>query len=126
MNNKYDYVKAMTEDIINYVNDNITLSDYDNKDDLFEALNDDMWAEDEITGNGCYGYDDNDVVKQYVSDNADLLREALQEFCTPFDEIAKRFLDGDYKYFDCTIRCYVLGWAIDEAIKQLDVNFDNE
>lgn len=40
---KYDYRKAVCNDIRNYIKDNdIKAADYESRDDMFNALNDDL------------------------------------------------------------------------------------
>lgn len=123
----YDYVKAMTSDILEYIEDNYTSGDFDGRDEMEEALNDDLWAEDAITGNECWGYGkyheiSAETIREYVHENIDLCKEALREFCTEKDEIINRFFDDDYSYFDTTIRCYCLNWAINKALDELEEN----
>lgn len=114
----YNYNEAIKNDILEAIND------YDieglDKDDAYEKLYEDMWIDDSVTGNGSGSYTFNTAkAKEYLEGNEDLAREALQEFCTPADEIAKRFLDGDYEYFDVTIRCYLLGQVLGEVIDEM-------
>ena len=130
---KYDYVESMKRDILDYIADEIDRADYDDRDELETALNDDLWAEDAITGNGCWGYGKyheipDETIRNYVRENLDLCKEALREFCTEKDEIIDKFFDDDYSYFDCTIRCYCLNWAISKALDELenDGYFDDD
>lgn len=129
---KYDYVESMKRDILDYIADEIDRADYDDRDELETALNDDLWPEDAITGNGCWGYGKyhkipDETIRDYVRENLDLCKEALREFCTEKDEIIDKFFDDDYSYFDCTIRCYCLNWAISKALDELEESgyFDN-
>lgn len=52
----YNYLEAMTEDIKVYIKNEITLSDYSDRDKLEEYLNDTLWTEDSVTGNGSGSY----------------------------------------------------------------------
>ena len=45
--------------------------------------------------------------------------EALQEFCTPAEEIGKKFIENDFHYLDVSTRCYVLGIALTEVLDTL-------
>lgn len=91
------------------------------RDELEEFLNDELWACDEVTGNGSGSYTFNSAkAKEYVEADAETVREALKEFCVEPERIAEAFLDGDYEYLDVTARCYVLGQAIADVLDDLD------
>lgn len=76
-----------------------------------------MWIADEVTGNGSGSYTfDRAQAREYVLADIDTVKEALKEFDTPAETIAKKFLGDDWEYFDVTARCYVLGQAIDAAL----------
>lgn len=124
---KYNYYEAMKEDIKNYIAENYTAEELNEKmldiDNFSEELNDDLWTVDSVTGNGSGSYTfSRATAKDYIlsdSDNIDLLREALKEFCVDGDTIAENFLSEDWEYFDVTIRCYVLGSVIYEVLEDL-------
>ena len=61
------------------------------------------------------------TAREYVTDNKDLLREALQEFCTDAQTIGEKFLDEEWEYFDVTIRCYLLYNMISEVLDEMEV-----
>lgn len=122
---KYDYIESMKRDILDYIADEIDRADYDSRDELETALNDDLWPEDAITGNGAWGYGKyheipDETIRDYVRDNIDLCKESLREFEVTAETIAEKFFDDDYSYFDCTIRCYCLNWAINKALDELE------
>lgn len=118
---KYDYMEAMKSDIMDYIRNDVNTSEFSSREELEEHLNDDLWTVDSVTGNGSGSYIFNRCkAEEYVNDNSDLLREALQEFCVEADTIAEKFLDADYEYFDVTIRCYLLGQAISEALDDME------
>lgn len=123
----YNYYDAMKNDIYNVLLDDFCyyLGEYtaDNFDDLnaiAEKLNDDFWTNDAITGNASGSYTFNSyIARDYVTENDDLCREALEEFCTDAETIADRFLNSDWEYFDITIRCYILRQVIDEVLEEI-------
>lgn len=126
---KYDYMEAMKSDIMDYIRNDVNTSEFSSREELEEHLNDDLWAVDSVTGNGSGSYTFNrSEAEEYVNDNNDLLREALQEFCVEADTIAEKFLDADYEYFDVTIRCYLLGQVISEALDDMEdeLTFEEE
>ena len=118
------YMDQMVEDITEYVKNNVNLVDYEDREDLEESLNDDLWAEDSVTGNGSGSYTFNrEQAKEYVlADGVDYYREAVSEFGMSADDVAKDFLEGDWEGIDVTIRCYLLGQAIGEALDRMEEN----
>jgi hypothetical protein len=130
---KYNYLEAMESDILEYISENYTeeetrenLETRANRDKWAEELHDDLWAHDRITGNASGSYTFNSYrAQEYVTYNGDLLREALQEFCTEAETIAEKFLDEEWEYFDVTIRCYLLYRAIENALDSLEENLDD-
>ena len=121
---KYDYCIEVANDIecwMDRVGDPFDLSQFENREDAAEFLYDELWAEDAITGNGPYGYSSEEMCEEFLCHNLYLLFEALFEF----SEIEESLLDKLYKHIkeknfarwaDTTIRCYVLGSAIENAL----------
>lgn len=119
----YDYRKALKKDIRNYIEDyeyDISGSKEDVIDDLFDVL----WAEDSVTGNGFMGYEENGVLlpddkaKMYVLDNIEIMLEAVQEFGCK-ESVVPKMIEGDWIWFDITIRCYLLGSCIAEVLENI-------
>lgn len=112
----YNYEDAMVEDIKMYIDYNLDMSivaNMNDLDELAEYLNETLWADDTITGNGSGSYTYNRLqAREYVLDNMDLLVEACDSFGIEADTIAKKFLDGEWEWMDVTIRCYMLSQAI--------------
>lgn len=52
----YNYIEAMKEDIKEYIKNEVTLSDYSDRDELEKHLNDTLWTEDSVTGNASGSY----------------------------------------------------------------------
>lgn len=122
----YDYREAMQQDIRQAISENIDLADYrKDRDGLEEYLNDNLFCDDSVTGNASGSYTFNSYTAgEYVKDNIDLCREALQEFCVEADTIAEKFLDEEWEYFDVTIRCYLLGECISSVLDEMEENGD--
>lgn len=117
---KYNYLEAVKEDIKNYLLDNISEYDTSDLDDFKETLYEYLWDEDSVTGNTSGSYTFNrEEAKGYVGDNLDLMVEAFKEFGD-----TSRLLDClenfDFETIDVTIRCYLLGQAIDEVLDEED------
>ena len=117
----YNYLDSMKEDVLEAIRENYTLSDYENRDQLEERLNDDLWMDDSVTGNASGSYTFNSYrAQEYVTDNMDLVREMAAEFCCDGMELAEHFMNEDWEWFDVSIRCYLLGQAIAEALDDLE------
>lgn len=121
----YNYLESIKEDVMEYIKNEVNYSDYETIEDLEQFLNDELWTEDSVTGNasGSYTFCRN-TAKDYVTGNMDECIEALKEFCVPSETIAEKFLCEDWEYFDVTIRCYLLGQAISEALEEIEEDFD--
>lgn len=123
----YNYLEAMVEDILEYIRNEVELSDFSDRDELEEKLNDDLWVEDSVTGSASGSYTFNVwKAKEYVTDNMGLVTEMCTEFGLDSVSIAEHFLEEDWEYFDVSIRCYLLGQAIAEALDELDYDFEVE
>ena len=120
----YNYRKVMMEDIREWINDenNLTLTDWTrDRYELEEYLNDTLWVEDSITGNGSGSYTSTNVeASLYVLDNVHLLKQAIKEFSVDSETVASKFLEEDWKYFDVTIRCYMLNEAISYVLDEME------
>lgn len=124
---KYNYMAAMKEDILEYIEDNYTqeelLEKLEDKEAFFETLNDDLWVYDGVTGNASGSYTFNTWrAEENLCHNLDLLEEALDEFGGDFGKALERGAE----YCDVTIRCYLLGGAIYEALDELENNMEDQ
>lgn len=113
---KYNYFEAVKADVLSYISENINLDEFDSFDDLENALNDELWVADSVTGNASGSYTFNTwQAEENLCHNWDLLAEALREFgCESVD-----ILDKGAEWCDVTIRCYLLGQAIAEALEEI-------
>ena len=124
----YNYLEAMKSDIMDYIRNEVNTNEYADRDELDAFLNDELWTVDSITGNASGSYTFNSyTAKEYVFDNIDLLNEAITEFCET-DVIGEKFLNEEWEWMDVTIRCYLLGQAIAEALDDMedDLTFSEE
>lgn len=122
---KYNYLQEIINDIEYWMDkdgDPFDISQFEDRDAAAEFLNEELWTEDSITGNGPYGYADEYFSEEYLCHNLDLLFEALFEFgefdIRFFEVIHNHIKEKDFaRWADCTIRCYLLPQAIYEALK---------
>ena len=116
----YNYLEAMKKDITEYINNEINLADYADRDELESSLNDDLFTEDSVTGNASGSYTFSRAqAQEYVKDNIDILKDACEEFGTDAASVGELFLSDDWEEMDVTIRCYLLGQAIGEALDDM-------
>ena len=112
----YNYLEAVKEDVLNYIEENISFEDFEDRDELEEHLNDVLWTEDSVTGNASGSYYCNTWKSaEALNHNWDLLEEALEEFGDDSNPIEK----GE-EWCDVIIRCYLLPTAIAEVLDEID------
>lgn len=113
----YNYFNAVREDVENYVDENKSYyQDYFDDEDwdgLEEKLNEDLWTEDSVTGNGSGSY----TFNRY---------DAEENLCHNWEDIGAAYKEfggtPDYdnpEAIDVTIRCYYLGQAISDYINSV-------
>lgn len=114
----YNYLEAVTSDVLDYIKEEINLDEWKgNRDGLEEKLNDELWTVDSVTGNASGSYTFNTwEAEENLAHNWDLLAEALDEFGQDGTDILKQGAET----MDVTIRCYLLGQAIAEALDELE------
>ena len=111
----YDYYEEVKNDVIDYIEDNIDLDEFETRGELYEYLYDTLFTEDSVTGNGSGSYTmSNRKAWEYVGDNLDLLSDAFEEFGE-----SKYTLSQGAEACDVTIRCYVLGECIENALDEI-------
>lgn len=122
----YDYREAITEDVKEWIEENVDLTEWtEDREGLEQQLNDDLWTADSVTGNGSGSYTFNRVqASLYVLDNMDLLQEAIDEFATDPATVGDKFISEDWEWFDVTIRCYLLGSIISDVLNEMEENGD--
>lgn len=120
----YNYQEEMKNSVCEWIRDNMTAKDiaeHGDVDGLREWLNDELWADDSVTGNGSGSYTMNRAQsKDNVVDNFPLLLEACREFCVDFKEFGEKMYSENWEWADVTIRCHLLWSAIDAALEELE------
>lgn len=113
---RYDYLEAVKNDVKDYIEGEITMSDYSDRDELEEYLNEVLWTNDGVTGNGSGSYTFNTwQAEENLCHNLDLLGEALSEFGCE----ASYLVEQGAESCDVVIRCYLLNQAISDALDEL-------
>lgn len=142
---EYDYQENVKEDVKGYLEDNppdvkgfVDCIDWEEVsgngdhryffEDLYnlkEELNDKLFIEDSVTGNGSGSYTFNSCeAKDYVlSGGSQILREAVDEGYLTAESFANYFLDENWEALDVICRCYVLNSAINEAVDEWAENY---
>ena len=112
----YNYLESIKADVKEYINNEITLKDFTDREELEQKLNDDLWVEDSVTGNASGSYYCNAwKAEEALAHNWDVLEEALEEFGCEENPIEK-----GAEWCDVTIRCYLLGQAIAEVLEEME------
>lgn len=114
----YNYLEAVTSDVLDYIKEEINLDEWKgNREGLEEKLNDELWTVDSVTGNASGSYTFNTwEAEENLTHNWDLLAEALDEFGQDGTDVLRQGAEA----MDVTIRCYLLGQAIAEALDELE------
>lgn len=123
----YNYSETLKEDIENWIEENKdSIGEFEDFEDLEECIHNALWVEDGVTGNGSdAGYPlPYDELKVAVTDNSELCKDALNDFGTPAEQIAEHFLNGDWRYFDATIRCYLLGEVLNKVLGEHEEEYE--
>ena len=117
---EYNYREAVKDDVLEYIKNEIDFTDYETLEELEGKLNDDLFTADSVTGNASGSYTFSTYqAEENIAHNWDLLAEAMEEFGSdenPFDKGAE--------WADVTIRCYLLGQAISEALEEIEDEFN--
>lgn len=86
------------------------------RDNMEEELNDTLWTDDSVTGNGSGSYTFSTyTAEEYICHNLDLLAEAIEEFCGNTD-----VLKNGAEACDVTIRCYLLPQMISRVLDEYE------
>lgn len=122
------YFNEMYDDVMEYIAENINLTDYTedgelDRDALEEKLNDDCFIDDSVTGNasGSYYYSRYKAAEK-VHSNIDLLIEAIECFGDEAEDYKRALQDPEYA--DVTIRCYYLGEVIARVLDDIEEAYD--
>ena len=118
---QYNYLEAMVEDITEWMRDNyFDISEYSDLEEAHEYLHDELWDDNDITGNGIDGYATRLDYENYLSHNWDALIDAIENFGvdsnTMIALLQKRDVNIILQWCDTLIRLNTLDIAIDIAL----------
>ena len=126
----YNYLESIKEDVKEYIKNEADIDTTEleyNRDGLEEKLHDELWVHDGVTGNASGSYTFNSLqAREYVLDNMDLLQEMCREFGEDGETIGNKFLNDEWEWMDVSIRCYLLGQAISEALDEIEEELQDE
>lgn len=118
---KYNYREAVKDDVLDYIRNEINFTDYEDMEELYEYLDDRLFADDSVTGNASGSYFCNSYkAEEALCHNWDLLVEGLEEFGMNHTDA----LWKDPEALDVTIRCYVLHECIGNALEEIKPEFE--
>lgn len=122
----YNYLKNVTEDVLDYITNEYDEDDLraklEDREKFEQELNDDLWAVDSVTGNGSGSYFFNRYkAEEALMHNLDLLAEAIDEFGGCID-----VLKNGAEACDVTIRCYLLNQAICAALDVIEEELNEQ
>lgn len=122
---RYDYEEEVLNDVIEYIRDHYDINELkenlEDKDEFYQDLYDDLFVSDSVTGNASGSYYCNAwKAEESVCHNMDLLADALEEFGGELDVLR----DGA-EACDVTIRCYMLGQVLGDAIDDIENEIDD-
>lgn len=111
----YNYKEALKEDISAYIYEaEIDVNKLKRNGEAREALLDELWVADSVTGNGCGSYYCNAYkAEEALCHNLGLLEEAMFEFGCDMSKALRKGAE----YCDVTIRLYLLNKALNEVIE---------
>ena len=122
MSERYDYESAVRSDLAEYIRENYEsrIEEFYDLDELREAIDEDAFTADSVTGNGSGSYTfSNYEAEENLAHNWDILQEALADFGSEFD------IEKGAEYYDVTIRCWMLGQVLDDAIADAGIEEDD-
>lgn len=119
----YNYFEAVCDDVREVIVESWAdrFAEFENLAELREALNDELWACDRVTGNGSGSYTFSAwKAEEYLAHNWGVLEEACAEFGADIGEEVKKGAENA----DVLIRCYFLGAAIKKVLPDFEKYFN--
>lgn len=119
---RYDYYEAVKADVENYIEENINIKEYEDRRELKNFLNEELWNDDSVTGNASGSYTFNTwQAEENLCHNNELLNEALDEFGE-----RDNMKDAGAEALDVTICCYLLADVISDILDEMYSDNNND
>lgn len=119
---RYDYLEAVTNDVLDYISEENIVVTSENRDEIADRLNNELWVSDSVTGNCSGSYFGNAwKAEECICHNLDLLGEAIEAFGGNMNRPK-----ADAEACDVTIRSYLLGQAIEAALDEVETEEEEE
>lgn len=119
----YNYYESVQDDIRTALDNggyDYLLIDSDDFDEFAERLQDELFTDDGITGNGSGSYTFNTAeAMEYVMDNKDLLNEVMEYGYLDRETVADWFINDEWESMDVTIRCYILDECLSDVLDDM-------
>lgn len=119
----YNYFEAVCDDVRKEIAESWAdrFAEFETLDELREALNNELWASDHVTGNASGSYTFSTwQAEEYLTHNWDVLEDACAYLGADMGEVVKKGAENA----DVLIRCYFLGAAIDEVLPDFKKYFN--
>ena len=111
----YNYKEEEIKDILDYIDTEVNLKEYEDEEELFYYLYNELWDEDTVTGNQS-GYMTEKEHEHFIAENFQLVKDAMESFGYRVKDIPN---EKPCTWIDTTIRCYLLNDCLYEALKRL-------
>lgn len=119
----YNYFEAVCDDVREVIVESWAdrFASFETLAELREALNDELWADDRVTGNGSGSYTFSTwKAEEYLAHNWGVFEEACAEFGADIGEEVKKGAENA----DVLIRCYFLGAAVKKVLPDFEKYFN--
>lgn len=126
---RYNYMESVKAAVKAYIIDNYGAEEikreFATAEEFAEALHDEMWTADEVTGNGSGSYTFSTYkAEENLAHNWDLIEEVAEEFGT--EPTISAGYDHGAEWWDVSIRCYLLPQAIAEVLDEMYIEYGAE
>ena len=126
---RYDYRQSVKDAVKDYILENYSAEeikrDFETADDFEEQLCEDCWTADSVTGNASGSYFCNTWrAEEALAHNWDLIEETAQEF--GIEPVIGCGYEHGAEWWDVSIRCYLLGGCISEALEEMNIEYGEE
>ena len=119
----YNYFEAVCDDVREVIVESWAdrFAEFETLAELCEALNNELWVCDRVTGNGSGSYTFSAwKAEEYLAHNWGVLEEACAEFGADIGEEVKKGAENA----DVLTRCYFLGAAIKKVLPDFEKYFN--